>query len=94
MSSVTSRKNFGNFLRNLRETQGHSLRDVEGLSGVTYANIHYYEKAKHAPRFEDVYKLSKALRFSMEDAGHILTTSHTEIGVLPVGEFQTPVQSK
>ncbi|CAH1851162.1 helix-turn-helix domain-containing protein [Convivina intestini] len=81
---VSTNKNFGNTIRNIRLAKGFSIRQVALQAGMANSYISQLENAKrNIPKPETLYKLAHGLRVSNEEmlsaAGiiqpHLLTTS-------------------
>ncbi|CAH1850016.1 helix-turn-helix domain-containing protein [Convivina praedatoris] len=85
---VSTNKNFGNTIRNIRLEKGFSIRQVALQAGMANSYISQLENAKrNIPKPETLYKLAHGLRVSNEEmlsaAGiiqpHLLTTSEVSI---------------
>ncbi|MBI1744429.1 helix-turn-helix transcriptional regulator [Candidatus Acetothermia bacterium] len=65
-------------VKELRERQGLSLKDVEAISGVDGSLINRIENGKVTPRVDTVVKLARALGVS---AGELLVDYEREFAV-------------
>ena len=62
-----AKKQFGEYLRSLRDKAGHSLRQVEELSGISHAYIASVESGRrNSPSYEKLERLAAAYSVSIE----------------------------
>lgn len=78
-------ENFGSMLKYLREKQGYSLQDLEGMTGISPSYINRLERGTRAcPSYPVIEKLSKALNADIMEMLEIaeLSTANKDIKFL------------
>ncbi len=61
-----TKKEFGDFLKQLRESRGQSVRGLSKITGITKAEIRNIEKGIFIPRPQTLLKLSRGLNEDYE----------------------------
>lgn len=58
---------FGKRLRELREAQNLSLKDLEELTGIAHQTLFKYERGDNVPNWKTVENLADALKVSTDE---------------------------
>jgi transcriptional regulator with XRE-family HTH domain len=83
---------FGEFLKQIRETKHMSLHELSSLSGVSTAQLSRYETGKrNAPKPPSIKKLSEALNYSYNE---LMIKAGYHVSEMSEGEIITPKEKE
>lgn len=59
-------KTTGELIKQYRLEKGLSVAELSAMTGITFSQLHQYEKGTRKPKFERLYKIALALNVPVE----------------------------